>query len=393
MHELAEAMLEWVQQHPRPMAAAALGLVCVLAIIWRRSSRGMGAEGLKRSKAQRRQPKKKAVPTPSRRHRLLWALGAVAAAAAAMAVRRWRVVDEASLPLSERCAHRRFSYRGLGSPLRTDDRIAEGALCCYYGGRDFPDAQAAMAAKGPRQAHLPRTNNALLCICRAATSQHLRWQASPSGGVRVAHLPPLDACGVGQLAMDAHRIELAHPTRLSEALRAVREYEKAAVRDNSVKQVATEPFAYYATRTLKPGDEVTAAFGASYWLTALRQHEKRPATRLLLCLVQAEYQHMMRDREATASCATLQDATGETIEFVFSSKAQALVLRSGAPLTEMMAGGFIVRSLRVGVKSEAFWGGIAEVQPEDSALQRLQKLVRHLVKDGLTTEAVSEYDE
>ena len=63
------------------------------------------------------------------------------------------------------------------------------------------------------------------------------------GGVRVAYLPethPLDACGVAQLAMDAHRLSLEHPTRLSAALRAVRDYEAAAVRDNSVRQMASE---------------------------------------------------------------------------------------------------------------------------------------------------------
>tara|TARA_B100000780_G_C21017119_1_gene407497 strand:+ start:396 stop:614 length:219 start_codon:yes stop_codon:yes gene_type:complete len=72
----------------------------------------------------------------------------------------------------------------------------------------------------------------------------------------------------------------------------VRDYEAAAVRDNSVRQVrpcylvitpmitacgsschvtwlspllqvASEPYAYYATRNLQPGDEVTSAFGAS----------------------------------------------------------------------------------------------------------------------------------
>ena len=29
------------------------------------------------------------------------------------------------------------------------------------------------------------------------------------------------------------------------------------MRDNSVRQMASEPFAYYATRDLRPGDEVS----------------------------------------------------------------------------------------------------------------------------------------
>ena len=66
------------------------------------------------------------------------------------------------------------------------------------------------------------------------------------------------------------------------------------------------------------------------------------------------------------------------------------MLSSGAPLTEMMAGGFIVRALRVGVRSEPFWSAFAEAR--DSALTRLEKLVRYLVKDGLTVDAVSEFE-
>ena len=56
----------------------------------------------------------------------------------------------------------------------------------------------------------------------------------------------------------------------------------------------------------------------------------------------------------------------------------------------MQAGGFIVKFLRVGVKSDAFWRSFAE--PDDAADARLKKLVRYLVKDGKTVDAVSEFD-
>ena len=351
----------------------AAAIVAWLGLGWcRRSRSGGGSRNSSRSKS--RQPPKRKALRP--RRRLGWALGAVAALAAALAARRWRL-GGAVLPLSARCAHHRFTYRRLGRPLKTEVAISEGQLCCYYGGRDYATAEAAASVPGPRQS------------------------AASGGGVRVAHLPethPLDACGVAQLAMDAHRITLDHPTRLSAAMRAVRDYEAAAVRDNSVRQVASEPFGYFATRDLKPGDEVTSAFGASYWLKALLRHEERPAARLLLCVVQAQYERMMQGVDAVSECTTLRDATGDTMEFVFSTKAQAVVLRSGeisspvlSEMSEMQAGGFIVRFLRVGVKSSGFWPSFAEV--DEPATTKLRKLVRHLVTDGLTTDAPSEFAE
>ena len=56
----------------------------------------------------------------------------------------------------------------------------------------------------------------------------------------------------------------------------------------------------------------------------------------------------------------------------------------------MEAGGFIVKFLRVGVKS-AFWAAFAE--PDDGADEKLRKLVRHLVKDGQTVDAKSEWED
>ena len=113
------------------------------------------------------------------------------------------------------------------------------------------------------------------------------------------------------------------------ALRAVHDYEEAAVRDNSVRQVASEPYAYYAARDLQPGDEVTSAFGAGYWLTALERHEPRPATRLLLCIAKAQYARLSQGVDGVSACARLREATGDTITFVFSTKAQAILLRGG----------------------------------------------------------------
>ena len=113
------------------------------------------------------------------------------------------------------------------------------------------------------------------------------------------------------------------------ALRAVHDYEEAAVRDNSVRQVASEPYAYYAARDLQPGDEVTSAFGAGYWLTALERYEPRPATRLLLCIAKAQYARLSQGVDGVSACARLREATGDTITFVFSTKAQAILLRGG----------------------------------------------------------------
>lgn len=304
----------------------------------------------------------------ARRWRLPWYLLPCLLALAGY-LRQRRAAAAAALPLAQRCAANKFSYKGLGGMLQTDTAIRKGDLCCYYGGKDYTDAEQ---DKHEGTAHK---------------------MANPNGGVRVAHLPPLDACGVAQLAMDRHRIKVPHPTKLSTVLRAVRDYEKAAVADNSVQSwlsVAGEPFAYYATRDLQPGDEITTAFGAGYWLMALRHAETRPVTRLLLCIASASYQHMMTERPAMSECAALREPSGATLEIVFSTQQQAVVLRSGAPLSEMQAGGFIVKFLRVGVKSERFWAPFASV--DDAADVKLKKLVGYVVGNRETTETASEFD-
>lgn len=308
---------------------------------------------------------KKKKASSARRWRLPWYVLPCLLALAGY-LRQRRLAAAAAAPLEQRCAAHKFSYKGLGGRLQTDTAISKGDLCCYYGGKDYTDAE--------QDKHKGISHKI----------------ANPNGGVRVAHLPPLDACGVAQLAMDKHRIELSHPTKLSSVLRAVRDYEKAAVADNSIRVAAGEPFAYYATRDLQPGDEITTAFGTDHWLTALRNTEARPATRLLLCIAVASYRHMITERPAMSECTALREPSGTTLEFVFSSQQQAILLRSGAPPSEMQAGGFIVKFLRVGVRSERFWAPFASV--DDAADVKLKKLVSYLVKNGDTIDTVSEFE-
>ena len=70
---------------------------------------------------------------------------------------------------------------------------------------------------------------------------------------------------------------------------------------------------------------MTAAFGTGYWLTALQRHEQRPATRLLLCIVKAQYARLTRGVDCASECATLRDNTGGSAAVVFSTKEQALL--------------------------------------------------------------------
>lgn len=126
--------------------------------------------------------------------------------------------------------------------------------------------------------------------------------------------------------------------------------------------------------------------------------------------MQAQYARLVTGVDGASECATLRDATGATSEIVFSTRAQALMIRGTAgdeaggvagglagglaslsEMSEMQAGGFVVRSLRVGVRSEAFWSPYAAV--DDPATTKLRLLVRHLVTDGLTTDAPSEFAE
>ena len=122
------------------LALAASMLATWLAVRSRRRSRpgASGGGGGKRPKGKR------APARPRRRLGCCAALGAVAAALVAAlgarwwqlggswaeAARWWALGSALYRPLSERCAHHRFSYRGLGRPLKTDVPIKEGALCC-----------------------------------------------------------------------------------------------------------------------------------------------------------------------------------------------------------------------------------------------------------------------
>ena len=74
---------------------------------------------------------------------------------------------------------------------------------------------------------------------------------------------------------------------------------------------------------------MTAAFGANYWLSALQHHESRPATRLLLCIVKAQYARLTQGVDGVSECATLREATGGQVNLLLT-----LLLRvSVYPLT------------------------------------------------------------
>ena len=61
---------------------------------------------------------------------------------------------------------------------------------------------------------------------------------------------------------------------------------------------------------------MTAAFGANYWLSALQRHESRPATRLLLCIVKAQYARLTQGVDGVSECATLREATGGQVNLL-----------------------------------------------------------------------------
>ena len=61
---------------------------------------------------------------------------------------------------------------------------------------------------------------------------------------------------------------------------------------------------------------MTAAFGANYWLSALQHHEPRPATRLLLCIVKAQYARLTQGVDGVSECATLREATGGQVNLL-----------------------------------------------------------------------------
>ena len=98
---------------------------------------------------------------------------------------------------------------------------------------------------------------------------------------------------------------------------------------------------------------------------------------------------MMHEQNASSECLSLKDPRGKTTDFIFSTREQAIVQGDGAPLTDLLAGGFIVKFLRVGVRS-AFWEPFTEADAPASS--KLKALVRYLVRDGHTTNATSEFE-
>ena len=73
---------------------------------------------------------------------------------------------------------------------------------------------------------------------------------------------------------------------------------------------------------------MTAAFGANYWLSALQHHESRPATRLLLCIVKAQYARLTQGVDGVSECATLREATGGQVNLLLRSSVYPLTTTS-----------------------------------------------------------------
>ena len=128
------------------LVAAAL-LVVRLCLGWCSPSRpGGGSSSGKRNKTKKKPPR-------PRRPLGCWTLGAVAAALSAAVAARWwqlggswaeagrwwQLGSAIYLPLSERCAHHRFSYRALGRPLKTDGAIKEGATLLLLSNTLYPN--------------------------------------------------------------------------------------------------------------------------------------------------------------------------------------------------------------------------------------------------------------
>lgn len=317
----------------------------------------------------------------------------VPAAVLLLAAVAWRWRNETSAgndAAANRCAfeYRASSIAGAGNGLYTLLPLRSGALCCTYDGDDFAAVDASPAA------------------LEAIESEYL--QEDPlGGGFRVGYVPARSSCGVVQLANDAHRVELSHPTRLSAAVQAVVSYEalsQSAEGGNNIRQRPggdpRDPFSFYATRDVRPGEELFQAYGYPFWLDHLTRRSERPTTRLLLCLARATCDRMRGQRPQP--CTTLRrKRDGREIQFVYSEAEVDMMQGDGSPLTEVLASAFVLKYLRVAADSPIFDALPADEEParplaplgSGSARGRLRRLVRHLAADGLTTDAHCEWEE
>jgi hypothetical protein len=302
---------------------------------------------------------------------------------------------ELSAP-SEGC--KKFTYiksgiAGAGRGLYNLEPLSEGERCCTYDGQDFAADDKSTEANEKRV--------------------HAEYnQEGPGGGFRAGYVPPRSCEGVAQLSNDAHRIELPQPAVLSATVQAVLDYtalSQNASGGNNIRQLAppdaaargVDAFAFYATREVRSGEELFQAYGFPYWLDALLKQDERPSARLLICLVRHRCD-LLRGR-TPPPCTTLRQTLSDRvleIEFHYSEEHGQLRQASGAPLTEALAGGFIVRFLRVALTSP-LWDAFpppaadaeleADAAPPTSARAKLQRLVRHIAADGEATEHRSEW--
>ena len=307
------------------------------------------------------------------------------------------------------CKHRKFIIREssiaeAGEGVFTAAAIAKGELVGFYEGDDFTQEQV----YDPEYTAMFQSSPYVL--------------ENPHGGLRMGLSPPKEAsCGVAQMMNDAAPSALKALPRnltLKQLNTALASYQRESLARNNVACAATtyrgngqgasvvdenNPYLFFATRDLKPGEELFHKYGATYWVSAMLRQE-RGMRKLALFMALS----ILSDGHPSMGVTLTQGDV--TWSVVYSQSARALVRveiggeEQSFPLGEEFAGPFLAGSLKMGSSGDgtisdeelaALWPDLLEDggQPLPvgaSAADKLDAAVKHLASGGAVFDAGDE---
>ena len=267
-----------------------------------------------------------------------------------------------------RCRHNMFriaasSIRDAGDGVFSKVFIKRGHVCCFFDGRDVFD-----------EAELSGFQDYGLNFEQTAEVDR--------PGVRFGLRGVPEGCGVVSMMNDAAApIKLKPRTTLAHIQQQIAEYERVASRTNAVEALpGGDPFVFYATRDIAPGDELYYSYGAHYWLTREAEALASPLLALAVWMTIPE-----------------NDAT----VFRYEADEQRIGLEGGRELTDEAAARFMVGFLRLRPDS-AVWSRFEGASPQGAGrsarpakgrrasssssshghAERLQAMVAHVAGDG-----------
>mgnify|MGYP006152930399 CR=1 FL=1 len=170
-----------------------------------------------------------------------------------------------------------------------------------------------------------------------------------------------EGCSIAQIQNDAGHIELTHPTRLSSALDAVRNYQ--SVSEERENTHTGDGFQFTAARDIVAGAEIFTSYGLQYWLNSVFFGATSPSISLLAFLA-----------KDIAMSAETRPKNPHLFRY---DPAAERITRRGQPLTEEDAAEFISY---IGLHNgSSFWDQFHPASGHVTALDRVKALLEHFV--------------